>query len=169
MFNCLCNYYFIGGDLVNSGYKPISRCISVLYRHAQIYVGNQLKPYNLGRGQYTYLLILYKNDGISQEELSKILMIDKGTTARAIEKLESIGYVKREVNPEDKRAYNVFLTDKAKDLEPVLYSIMCSWNNILLNGLEEEEKDKVDYILEKMVTNTRSFLKNSSRRDAKDE
>ncbi len=143
--------------------KPIGRCISVLYRHAQAYIANQLKPYDLGSGQYTYLLILYEHDGISQEELSSFLMIDKGTTARALEKLEKAGYVVRQTNPDDRRAYNVFLSDKAREIKPVLLNTIYSWNDIMVMDLVGEEKDKIEDILNKMVKSTIRYLKEDSQ------
>ena len=39
----------------------------------------------------TRVITLYRKDGISQEELSENLHIDKGTTCRAIKKLEEEG------------------------------------------------------------------------------
>jgi DNA-binding MarR family transcriptional regulator len=37
----------------------------------------------IGYGQFLFLMELYNSDGIRQEDLSEILNIDKGTTARA--------------------------------------------------------------------------------------
>ncbi|WP_322395982.1 MarR family transcriptional regulator, partial [Clostridium perfringens] len=50
----------------------------------------------IGQGQFMYLLELYIEDGRNQEELAEVLKIDKGTTARAIKKLEENGFVRRE-------------------------------------------------------------------------
>lgn len=74
------------GDYMIQSDKSVGRYISILYRQAQAYISSQMKQYNIGSGQYSFLLVLYRNDGISQEELSDQLMIDKGTTARAIDK-----------------------------------------------------------------------------------
>lgn len=142
--------------------KSAGKYISVLYRQAQVYISDRMKPYNIGSGQYSFLLALYRNDGISQEELSNQLMIDKGTTARAIDKLEKAGYVVRETNPKDKRAYNVFITNKARALQPVLYDIMRSWTDILVADLSREEKDMLFVILEKMVNSTMLHMKENS-------
>lgn len=139
--------------------KSVGRYISILYRHAQVYISSRMKPYNIGSGQYSFLLVLYRNDGISQEELSDQLMIDKGTTARAIEKLEKAGYVVREKNPRDRRAYNVYITDKARELQPVLYEKMLSWTDILLEDLSLEEKDMLYVILRKMVNSAKLHTK----------
>ena len=47
-------------------------------------------------------------DGIKQEEMASSLNIDKGTTARAIKKLEEEGYIYRQKDKEDNRAQLVF-------------------------------------------------------------
>jgi len=80
------------------------RWISILYRYAQSFIGKCLKSYDIGSGQYVFLLELYKDDGRKQEDLAKELNIDKGTTARAIANLEEHGYLTKEVDKKDKRA-----------------------------------------------------------------
>jgi len=74
----------------------IGRWISMLYRYSQIYVGNKLQPYGIGKGQFMFLIKLFERDGLNQDELVDGLNIDKGTTARALRKLEQEGYIKRQ-------------------------------------------------------------------------
>lgn len=140
--------------------KSVGGYISILYRQAQAYISSQMKQYNIGSGQYSFLLVLYRNDGISQEELSDQLMIDKGTTARAIDKLEKAGYVVRETNPKDRRAYNIFITAKAREFQPILYEKMNSWTDILVKDLSIEERDLLHVILKKMVNSTMLHMRN---------
>lgn len=147
-----------GGDTVNYHDRSVGRFISILYRRAQVYIANEMKAYGIGSGQFIFLSCLYEKEGISQEELSHLLMIDKGTTARAIQKLEQLGYVTREVNPDDRRGYQLFVTDKAIQLKPILYNILRSWTDRLVESLSEEEEDMIYSILEKMVTNTRCTI-----------
>ena len=133
--------------------RSVGRYVSILYRQAQCYITHELAPYKIGRGQYIFLHVLYGKDGISQEELAHILKIDKGTTARAVEKLEKNGYIRREKNAEDKRAYDVYLTDKAKTFKPIFYKKLRSWTERVLKDFSSEEKDFIFSFLEKMVEN----------------
>ena len=96
----------------------IGKAISYLYRYGQIYIGKKIEPYGIGSGQFPFLMRLYREDGINQESLSDYLKIDKGTTARAIQKLVDEGYVFRQRDEKDRRSYRVFLTEKGKKLEP---------------------------------------------------
>lgn len=131
----------------------IGRWISILYRYGQGHIGKKLEKYNIGSGQYIFLLALYRKDGISQEEISAHLKIDKATTAKAIKRLEEEGYILRETDIDDKRAYKVYLTEKALDIKPFVQAVIADWNNILASGLSEDEKENVLRLLKKMAEN----------------
>lgn len=131
----------------------LGKWISLLYRYSQIYIFRELEPYNIGQGQALFLLALYKNDGLSQEELARSIKIDKGTTARAIDKLEKAGYVYRKQNENDMRVNQILLTQKAKDFKPVLFSILDRWTAILSEGMTKRELEETFRVLNRMTEN----------------
>lgn len=132
----------------------VGRWISILYRHAQVYTAKRLKPHHIGSGQYGFLFVLYKNNGIIQESLAEILHIDKATTARALAKLETEGYVQRIVDPNDKRALRLYVTDQAREIMPTIEKAMSDWNDLITTGLEDTEKEIALKLLRKMAMNT---------------
>ncbi len=138
---------------MNKNKNSVARWISLLHRHGHEYVGRQLKQYNINKGQYIFLNALYRKDGIRQEELSDYLKIDKGTTAKAIKKLEDDEYIIRIVDKKDKRAYNVYLTEKALNIKPRVRKAMVAWTDILFLGFSEEEKETALTLLERMGQN----------------
>lgn len=133
--------------------KLIGRWLSITYRIGQCYLDKALKPYNLGSGQGMFLAVLLNQDGISQENLATILHIDKGTTARAIKKLEAEGYIVREVDPNDKRVNIIRVTEKSLAVQPLLKKVWEDWTNMLTSGFSEEEKVKAVALLRKMASN----------------
>lgn len=137
----------------------IGKWISILYRYGQNYISKRLEPYNIGSGQYIFLMHLYKNDGISQENLSDKLKMDKATTAKALKKLEEEGYINREIDCSDKRAYQIFITPKALEIRQIIHATIKSWEEILSRGLSKEETDMVNNILKKMAENAAGFHK----------
>ena len=137
----------------------IGRWISVLYRYEQCYMENELKPYGLGSGQFIFLLVLLHQDGISQEALAGILRIDKGTTARAIQKLERAGYVVKQTNTQDKRANLVYVTEKARQFHPTLQGILAKWTDLLSAGMTQAEKELILELLQKMADNASCYFK----------
>lgn len=138
---------------MNGNDSSIGRWISILYRYRLNYLGKRLEPYNIGSGQHLFLMVLSKNNGISQEELSNFLKIDKATTAKAIKKLEEEGYVTRHIDDIDKRAYRVFLTDKAWDVMPVIDEAVKDWEELITGGFSENERVLVEELLGKMARN----------------
>lgn len=138
---------------MSSNESSIGRWISILYRYRQNYIGKKLEPYHIGSGQFFFLIVLSKNNGISQEELSDHLKIDKATTAKAIQKLEDEGYVDRIIDAKDKRAYQVYLTDKALKVIPIINEAVKDWERMITTGLSENESVIIEQILSKMAQN----------------
>ena len=143
--------------------KSLGRWISLLYRYGQIFLMKELEPYAVGKGQFLFLVALYQKDGLPQEELAQMLKIDKGTTARAINKLEKAGYVRREQNREDMRANRVFLTDRALEFKPTLASVLGRWSDIISSGMTKEEVDQAFSMLTKMAHNAIEYIQTDKK------
>jgi Transcriptional regulators len=136
---------------MNKEEYTIARSISILFRSGQNYVSKQLEDYNIGRGQNLILLTLFKNEGIRQENLASHLRIDKGSIAKSIKKLEDEGYIERSIDAEDKRAYKVYLTQKAIDIIPKIKEVIRSWEESIVAELNEDEKGTMKQLLNKMA------------------
>jgi len=143
----------------------IVRYISILYRYGQSYITKRLESLNIGSGQYGFLMTLYLKGGINQEELSCYLKIDKGTTAKAIRKLEDEGYLVRDIDLKDKRAYKISLTPKALEVIPVIQAAAKDWENIITSGLSKEESLLVEEVLYKMAEKAYYIKENSEENE----
>ncbi len=136
----------------------LGKHISLIYRYSQIYFNEQLKKFKLGSGQYIFLMNLFENNGITQEQLASAVKFDKATTARAVAKLEEEGYIIRKVSETDKRAYNLYITDKAKAIKTELIAVLDEWNRIMLYNLDEQEKESLHNLIEKVGNNIMSLI-----------
>lgn len=134
-------------------YNSVGKWISVLHRQFIVYVNHAVKDLNMNSSEFMYLVNLYENEGISQEELSQILMIDKAATARAIKNLIEHGYVTKERSDVDKRAFCLHLTDKAYSIREEVNEVMHKWNCMLSTGVEEVCLDHVISGLKQMSDN----------------
>ncbi|MDU2198996.1 MAG: MarR family transcriptional regulator [Peptostreptococcaceae bacterium] len=133
--------------------RHIGKYISLLHRKGSIFINRELSNYGIGSGQFMFLLELYIQDGRNQEELSERLKIDKGTTARALKKLEEQGFITRLKDECDKRSNKIYLTQKAKDVQENVYDILDEWNKKLRESLSKEEEDIVEKLLMKVCNN----------------
>jgi len=130
--------------------ESIFKWLSIVMRCTHKHINHQMEDLKIGRGQHQYLLTLYHHNGISQEELSKKLGIDKGTTARAVKKLVDNGYIVREVDENDKRAFKLFVTDKAEGYKNKFFEISDEWEATLLEGISEEQRQIIRTALKDM-------------------
>ncbi len=120
-------------------HESIGRYSSHLFRSIQIYLAKELGPYGIGSGQFPFMMLLLHCDGIKQEELASSLSYDRATITRSMNRLEEIGYVTRERDPDDKRAYIVRLTKKGRSMENVFMEISSRLNDLLMSGFTEAE------------------------------
>lgn len=114
--------------------------IAHIYRSHLAYMAKELETYGVGSGQFEFLIVLYHSDGVSQEILAKILKVSKATSARAIQSLEKEGYVYRERDENDLRAYRVYLTEKGKEMRDIILKKLISFMDILFSDFTLEEK-----------------------------
>jgi DNA-binding MarR family transcriptional regulator len=131
----------------------IARWISVIHRQFQIYLNRELKAYDINSSEYIYLVNLYEKDGVSQEQLSANLFINKSATARAIGRLEKLGYVKRTRSPLDSRAYLVTLTEKGLEMQGFIKEKLMYWSKTLSHGFTEEQIEGLSEMIKQMSMN----------------
>jgi DNA-binding MarR family transcriptional regulator len=86
-----------------------------------------------------FLTELYFCDGITQDALSGLVKMDKGTTARAIARLERKGLVKRTENKNNRRQKFVYLTSEAKKKRETYYFPLYEMSRIMSKSFSMRE------------------------------
>ncbi|OEH94045.1 MarR family winged helix-turn-helix transcriptional regulator [Bacillus solimangrovi] len=138
--------------------ESVGKWISTIHRYAHIFFNQEADELGIGGGQFSFLFLLYRQDGVSQDHLAKKLYIDKATTARAIQKLEECGFVRREKSEIDRRQNLVYLTDKAHGVKEQVMETLANWTNILTKDFSEEEYEIVLRLLKKMAGNATEHI-----------
>ena len=131
--------------------KSVGRLVSILYRKNQIYLNMVLKPLNLTASELPFLIYLLDHNGVSQEELASYLIIDKASTARAIQSLIEKGYIRKEKDRIDRRANKVFITDVAVEQKNKIKELLQQWSDYLTKEFDEESVNTMFTVLEGMV------------------
>ena len=134
-------------------HKHIAKYISQLYRKGSSYINKEISKYGIGSGQFMFLLELYKKDGKNQEDIAEDLKMDKGTTARALKKLEEQGFLTRLKDEKDKRSNKIYQSDKAKNIREDIFNILDDWNKQITRSLAKEEVKMLEDLLEKVSKN----------------
>lgn len=131
-------------------YEDMRIYISVLYRQFQIYINNNTKDLQISASEYIFLMEMYKNDNMSQEQLSKNLIIDKSATARAIKSLEEKEYIIRKKDDNDKRTNRIKLTQKGIEIKDRLSNLLEEWNNEITSDIDKNLLNTVIDTINKM-------------------
>ncbi|MFV0557312.1 MAG: MarR family winged helix-turn-helix transcriptional regulator [Enterococcus sp.] len=72
-----------------------------------------LAPFELTYTQYIVLLVLFDQDGQRLTEIAQTLSLKSNTLSPLLKRLESSGWIKKQVGETDKRSSRIFLTEKA--------------------------------------------------------
>ena len=85
--------------------------------------------------------------------------MNKSTVARVVASLEESGFVYRQVDMDDKRAYNLYPTDKGKAVYQDIVDVLDEWNVALTDGLTPQEQEMTESLLIKIMQNAVKFAK----------
>lgn len=134
---------------MNSGYNSISKWVSIMHRQFQMFMNKQLKEFGINSSEFLYIITLYSNSGMSQDELAQELHLDNAAVTRSIKSLENKGFIYRERDKDNHRVKRVYLTEKGEVFLPQLRSILESWDayakstidsdlyNVVTSGIRE--------------------------------
>ena len=144
-----------------------NRFLSIIMRCSQMHLDRRLRALNIRAAQIPILRALDIEDGISQEAIRLLFHLDKGTVAKTIKPLVHEGFISREKDPHDKRAYQIFLTEKGRKIMPDLKKIVAQWADILTADFTVSEREMIEDLLSRMADNAREdVLRLKSHKDS---
>jgi DNA-binding MarR family transcriptional regulator len=103
--------------------------------------------------QCLVLIIINKDARISQNELANLVFKDNASITRMIELMVNKDYLNRTIHKEDRRKFNLEITEKGKKTIELINPIVQINRKIALNGLSLEEIDLLEKTLTKIITN----------------
>lgn len=94
-----------------------------------------LSPLGITRSQWWVLAFLSRNDGMPQTDLALELDVGKVALGALIDRLEDGGFVKRMLDPDDRRVKRVVLTKQSAALIDTLRERNALFNQRILAGI----------------------------------
>lgn len=126
--------------------SPIIAWIHNISLNQQKYMKSKIKDYDFGHN-VRYLMFIHDNPNSSQEDLVNMFGQSKGNIAKILKKFEDDGFIKRQINPQNRRKYMLNTTDKANDLVPRFRQISLDWEReVGLSDGDEEFKKRLKEI-----------------------
>ena len=96
-------------------------------------------------------MCLLHHPNIIQETMARYFHLDKGTIARTVKKMEDAGYVYKYVDPDNRRAFRLTLTDKGYQVAPEIIAIDKNWEEAICTSLTEKEQINLHSLLRKVA------------------
>ena len=113
----------------------------------------KLNDYDVPFSHWAILRILWKQDGMSQRELSTKAGVMEPTTANIVQQMEVKGHITRRYLGSNKRKRHVFLTKQGKHLEHQLVPLAEDVNKIATRGISKKELKLLRSTMIKMIKN----------------
>jgi MarR family transcriptional regulator for hemolysin len=108
----------------------------------------RVKGVGLTRSQWWVLNHLFRSPGVKQTELAAMLEIERPTLGRLLDRLERKGWVRREDDARDRRAWRIYLTKAAEPAMRKLRKQAAKLRSDALAGLSAAERERfVDTLL----------------------
>lgn len=136
--------------LVRIYYSAVSNAIS------SAYTGR----YGLGVSEWRVMGVLGPYQSISASEIVFRSSLDKVAVSRAIKALQGKGYLKRDIDGDDKRRAVVRLTDEGRRVFGEIVPLVEELSEKCLEGLSSEERDLLNSLMVRVRSNAENLQKN---------
>lgn len=130
---------------------PIGRIIKTSYITLRRELEELLRPTGLTHTQWSALGVIRHFPGIIPSQLELILMIERSSVTSLLNGLEKKGLILRKDHPEDGRYKQIYLTEEGMRLEEETRDFARQVEEIVKQGMTEEEFETLKSLLIKMV------------------
>jgi len=114
-------------------------------------LASEMRPFDVGIGQWAVLMHLWANDGLTQAQLARRVAIEQPTMVRTIDRMERDGLVARTPDPSDRRASRIALTERGWALRDDLVPLADGVNRAATATLTDKEVATLRRLLAKLV------------------
>lgn len=131
--------------------------IEIFRRIERQYFRDQLGSLGIQAAEAMIVRLLSRRGQLRQEDIVRRIVLDKGTVARAVARLEKLGLVDRSVSDQCRREKLVALSPAGAEMAAQIQAVMDAWNNISYQGFTAEERALYDGFLTRIVDNVKQY------------
>ncbi|MEM7436653.1 MAG: MarR family transcriptional regulator [Myxococcota bacterium] len=123
------------------------------YNKCQRLLTSRLDALGLSVPRYEVLLAVAREEGLLQRSLARRLFSAKSNVTTLLQRLEEMGLVRREPDPNDARGQRVYLTDEGRQLARRGAKAQASVVLLMMEGISAREIAEFDRINRKAGAN----------------
>jgi len=133
--------------------RSVALKLSIVARQLRMSFDQSAETCGLTRAQWTLIAVVARNPGATQRTVAEALEVREITAGRLIDRLCDDGYLRRDENPSDRRAYCVHLTAAAEPLLGKLDDLARIHEARIFASFEAEALEKLDTLLDRIAQN----------------
>ena len=122
--------------------KGFSRCLQI-----------RLAKHGISFGHWTYLRVLWEEDGITQRDLSARLGLMEPTVHSALNKMLKVGLIHREHKSGNRKKNYIYLSETGRSLRAELEPLAVEVNDVASEGVPDDVVDQLRSALIDMYKN----------------
>ena len=121
-----------------------------------------LKQHNIeiNSAQGRIMFVLWKNDGISINELAKKTHLKKSTLTSMLDRLEKMGYIRRQRSKKDRRKILIKRTEKDRTMEKKYVEVSEEMTRLYYKEFSKSQIVSLEKDLERILNNLIEFERN---------
>jgi MarR family transcriptional regulator for hemolysin len=131
--------------------------LSVVARQLRITFDQSAERSGLTRAQWHLIAVVARRPGATQRTIAEALDVREITAGRLVDRLCDDGYLRRDENPTDRRAYSVYLTAAAQPVLDKLDELAKVHEAAIFAGFAAEDLEKLDGLLDAIAHNLSDF------------
>ena len=142
---------------MDDNYMKLHECIHFNIGRAQQTVAQIFREHlgelDITPIQYAVLNILWNHDGLAPKDLAEEIAVDRPVITGILDRLESKELIYRSPDAYDRRAINVFLTEKALEIQEASDKAVADANEYALRNFTKEEEETFRKLLSIVADN----------------
>lgn len=132
---------------------PVLASLLRINRQRMRYLRRALAPWQYVGSMHLIVLYAGRNPGASQEDVACFYALDKTSVARDARRLEELGHLERRTAPENRRQYQLFLTEGGRAMIQVIGEVQERFQHTLAAGLSSQDWQCLTQLLERLEEN----------------
>jgi DNA-binding MarR family transcriptional regulator len=132
---------------------PLLRLLAGSFKLSRARLQRELEQHGVHAGQDYLLEVLWVEDGLSVGEIAARLGIEVPTVVRTAQRMEAAGLIRREPDPADRRRSLIVLTERGRELQPVVLDALREVSSTATEGLSAAEREQLLALLTRVRSN----------------
>ena len=133
--------------------RAIAIKMAIVSRQLRQRFDERVERTGMTRAKWMVIATVASRPGATQRIIASLLEVSDVTAGRLIDKVCADGLLERRENPQDRRAYCVYLTPAAQPVLDQMAVVAAEYEADIFAGLEGDDLDAFNVLLDKLAEN----------------